>query len=85
MGKESSQNARRREKENGMRWTDYVEWGIAALPFIGMSAIPVVVNLAVAGWDLPRVSWVAWALSAWLFLVSLGGIREQGRQDHTRI
>ena len=79
-----------------MRRTDSVEWVIAALPFIGMSAIPVVVNLAVTGWDLPRVSWVAWALSAWLFFASVMRIRgaiagshrpprEPSRQDHTRM
>jgi hypothetical protein len=79
-----------------MRWGDSVEWAIAALSFIGMSAIPVVLNLAVTGWDLPRVSWIAWALSAWLFIASVGGIwgaiadsnrpaREQGSQDHTRL
>jgi hypothetical protein len=96
IGKESSRDARRREKGNVMTWGDYVEWAIAAIPFIGMSAIPVVVNLAVMGWDLPRVSWAVWALSAWLFIVSVGGIREaiadsnrpsreQGRQDYTRM
>jgi hypothetical protein len=79
-----------------MRWGDYVGWAIAALPFVGMSALPVVLNLAVTGWDLPRVSWIAWALSAWLFIASVGGIwgaiadshrpaREQGPQDHTRL
>jgi hypothetical protein len=79
-----------------MRWGDYVEWAVAALPFVGMSAIPVVLNLAVTGWVLPRVSWVAWALSAWLLFASVGGIwgaiadskrppHGQGRQDHTRI
>jgi hypothetical protein len=79
-----------------MTWGDAVEWTIAAIPFVGMSAIPVIVNLAVTGWDLPRVSWAAWALSAWLFIVAVGGIRgaiadrdrpsrEQGRQDHTRM
>jgi hypothetical protein len=79
-----------------MRWGDYVGWAIAALPFVGMSAIPVVLNLAVTGWDLPRVSWIAWALSAWLFIASVGGIwgaiadsnlsaREQGSQDYTRL
>ena len=71
-------------------------WAIAALPFVGMSAIPVVLNLAVTGWDLPRVSWIAWALSAWLLFMSGGGIweaiadsnrpaRGQGPQDHTRM
>jgi hypothetical protein len=79
-----------------MTWGDYVGWAIAALPFAGMSALPVVVNLAVTGWDLSRVSWVAWALSAWLFIVSVGGIwgaiadrdrpsRAQDRPDHTRM
>jgi hypothetical protein len=29
-----------------MTWGGYVEWAIAAIPFGGMSAIPVVVNLA---------------------------------------
>jgi hypothetical protein len=79
-----------------MRWGDSVVWAIAALPFVGMSAIPVVLNLAVTGWDLPRVSWIAWALSAWLLLMSVGGIweaiadsnrpaGEQRPQDHTRL
>jgi hypothetical protein len=79
-----------------MTWGDSLEWALAAIPFAGMSAIPVVVNLAVTGWDLPRVSWIAWALSAWLCLVSVMGIRaaiadrggpahEQGRQDHTHL
>jgi hypothetical protein len=94
--KESSRNARRREQGNVMTWRDSVEWAIAAIPFAAMSAIPVVVNLAVTGWDLSRVSWVAWALSAWLFIASVAGIRgaiadrdrpphEQRRQDHTRL
>jgi hypothetical protein len=96
IGKESSRDARRREQGNVMTWGDYVEWAIVAIPFIGMSAIPVVVNLAVTGWEIPHVSWAAWALSAWLFIVSVGGIweaiadsdrpsREQGRQDYTRM
>jgi hypothetical protein len=96
LGKESSRDARRSEKGNVMTWGDYVEWAIAAIPFLGMSAIPVVVNLAVTEWDLSRVSWVAWALSGWLFIASVMGIRgaiadsdrpsrEQGRQDHTRM
>jgi hypothetical protein len=96
IGKESSQDVQRSEKGNVMTWGDYVEWAIVAIPFIGMSAIPVVVNLAVTGWDLSRVSWVAWALSAWLCLASVVGMwgaiadrdrpaREQGRQDHTRM
>jgi hypothetical protein len=79
-----------------MTWGDSVEWGIAAIPFAGMSAIPVVVNLAVTGWDLSRVSWIAWVLSAWLFIAAVGGIqgaiadsgrpaRAQGRQDHTHL
>ena len=79
-----------------MTWTDSVEWAIAALPFAGMSALPVVVNLAVAGWDLPRVSWAAWAFSAWLLVACVGGIwgaitdsdrpaREPDRGDHTRL
>jgi hypothetical protein len=83
-------------KGHVMRWGDSVEWAIAAFPFIGMSALPVVLNLAVTGWDLPRVSWIAWALSAWLFIASVGGIwgaitdsnrppREQRPQGHTRI
>ena len=64
IGKESSHNARRREKGNVMTWGDCVEWAIVAIPFIGMSAIPVVVNLAVTGWEIPHVSWGAWVLSA---------------------
>jgi hypothetical protein len=79
-----------------MTWGDNVELAIVAIPFVGMSAIPVVVNLAVMGWDLPRVSWAVWALSAWLFIVSVGGIweeiadsnrpsRAQGQQDYTRM
>ncbi len=79
-----------------MTWGDCVEWGLAAIPFIGMSAIPVGLNLAITGWDLSRVSWVAWALSAWLLLASVMGIRGAiadsdqpprgpGRPDHTRI
>jgi hypothetical protein len=83
-------------KGNMMRWGDDVAWAIAAIPFIGMSAIPVVLNLAVTGWDLSRVSWAAWALSAWLFTASVVGIRgaiadrdrpahEQGREDDTRM
>jgi hypothetical protein len=78
-----------------MTWGASVGWAIAAIPFVAMSAIPVVVNLAVTGWDLARVSWIAWALSAWLFIAAVGGIwgaiaagdrpaREAGRQDHTR-
>jgi NO-binding membrane sensor protein with MHYT domain len=70
-----------------------VEWAIAAMPFVGMSAIPVVVNLAVTGWDLSRVSWVAWALSVWLFIMAIGGIWKAiadrdgptREQDHTRM
>jgi hypothetical protein len=69
---------------------------MAAIPFVGMSAIPVVLNLAVTGWDLARVSGVVWALSAWLFIAAVGGIqgavagrdrpaRAQGREDHTRL
>jgi hypothetical protein len=96
MGKESSLDARRREKGHVMTWGDNVEWAIAAIPFVAMSAIPVVVNLAVTGWDLSRVSWAAWGLSAWLFIVAVGGIREaiadsdrpsreQHGQDHTRM
>jgi hypothetical protein len=79
-----------------MTWSDRAEWGVAATPFLGMSAVPVVLNLAVTGWDLSRVSWIAWALSAWLLLASVGGIRgaiaeggrparEAGREDQTRI
>jgi hypothetical protein len=79
-----------------MTWCDSVEWAIVAISFAGMSAIPVGVNLAVTGWDVSRVSWVAWALSAWLCLASVVGLREaiadrhrpahaQGRQDHTRM
>ncbi len=79
-----------------MTWRDSVEWAVVAISFAGMSAIPVVLNLAVTGWDLSRVSWVAWALSAWLCLASVVGMwgaiaecnrpaREQGRQDHTRM
>jgi hypothetical protein len=91
IGKESSQDARDRERGNAMTWGDAVEWAMAAMPFAGTSAIPVVVSLALNGWDLNRVSWLAWALSAWLLFVSVGGIwgaiadshrppREQGRQ-----
>ncbi len=83
-------------KEDGMTWGDCVEWGLAAIPFIMMSAIPVVLNLAVTGWDLSRVSWAAWALSAWLLLASVMGLRGAiadsdqpsrgpGRPDHTRL
>lgn len=79
-----------------MTWGDSIEWAIAAIPFAGMSTIPVVANLAVTGWELPRVSWIAWALSAWLCIVSVMGIRaaiadsggpshEQSRQDHTHM
>jgi len=79
-----------------MTWGDGVEWAVAAIPFLGMSTIPVVLNLAVAEWDLSRVWWVAWTLSAWLFIVSVMGIREAiadsdrparepGRRDHTRM
>jgi hypothetical protein len=60
-----------------MTWGDSVEWVMAAIPFVGMSAIPVVLNLAVTGWDLARVSWVVWALSAWLFIAAVGGFRER--------
>jgi len=79
-----------------MTWGERAEWAVAATPFLGMSAVPVVLNLAVTGWDLSRVSWIAWALSAWLLLGSVGGIREAvsegdrparevGREDQTRI
>jgi len=96
IGKESNRDVWRCEKENVMTWGDDVERAIAAIPFIGMSAIPVVVNLAVTGWDLPRVSWTVWALSGWLFIASVGGIweaiadsrrpsRTQGQQDSTRM
>jgi hypothetical protein len=96
LGQASSREARRRAKGHVMTWRDYVEWAIVAISFAGMSVIPVVLNLAVTGWDLSRVSWVAWALSAWLCLASVVGMwgaiadrdrpaREQGRQDHTRM
>jgi len=96
LGKESSRDAPRSDKGTVMTWRDYMEWAITTIPFVGMSAIPVVVNLAVTGWDLSRVSWVAWALSAWLFIVSVMGIREaiadsdrrfrkQGQEDQTRM
>ena len=79
-----------------MTWSDAVAWAVAALSFIGMSAIPVVLNLAVTGWDLSRVSWLAWGLSVWLFIMAIGGIweaiadrdgpaHEQGRRDDTRV
>jgi hypothetical protein len=93
---ESSLDTRLHEKGHVMTWGDYVEWAIAAIPFVGMSAIPVVVNLGVTGWDLSRVSWAIWVLSAWLFIMAVGGIREaitdsdqpsreQDRQNHTRM
>jgi hypothetical protein len=76
-----------------MTWSDTVAWAIPALSFLLMSAIPVVLNLAATGWDLSRVSWVAWGLSAWVFIVAIGGIREaiadsngpSREQDHTRM
>jgi hypothetical protein len=57
-----------------MIWRDIVAWAIPALSFVVMSAIPVVLNLAATGWALSRVSWVAWALSGWLFMAAIGGI-----------
>jgi hypothetical protein len=88
--------ARCREKGHVITWSEKVEWAISAIPFIGMSAIPVVINLAVTGWNLSRVSWVAWGLSAWLLIMAVGGIREaiadsdrpsheRDGHDHTRI
>jgi hypothetical protein len=79
---------------------EYVSHGLRAKAselapsFAGMSAIPVILNLAVTGWDLSRVSWVAWGLSAWLFTMSAMGFweaitdcdrpaHELGRPDHT--
>jgi hypothetical protein len=96
IGKESSWDAGHSEKGHVMTGADYVEWTIAALPFAGMSTIPVVVNLAVTGWDLSRVSWIAWALSAWLLIASVMGTweaiadsdrpsREPRREDPTRM
>jgi hypothetical protein len=82
MGQASSLEARRREQGPVMTWGDNVEWAIAAIPFVGMSALPVLVNLAVTGWDLSRVSWAVWVLSAWLFIVSVGGF---GRRWPTAI
>jgi hypothetical protein len=87
---------RRPAKGHVMTWSDAVAWAVPALSFIGMSAIPVVLNLAVTGWDLSRVSWVAWGLSVWLFMMAIGGIweaiadsdgpsHEQDRRDYTRM
>ena len=88
--------ARHREKGHVMTWSEKVTWAIPAISFIGMSAIPVVLNLAVTGWHLSHVSWVAWGLSAWLLIMAVGGIwqaiadrdrpsHERGEHDHTRI
>jgi hypothetical protein len=88
--------ARHREKEPVMTWSEKVEWTIPAISFIGMSAIPVVINLAVMGWHLSHVSWAAWGLSAWLLIMAVGGIREaiadrdqpsheRDGHDHTRL
>jgi hypothetical protein len=64
-------------------WGEYVEWAIAVIPFAGVIAIPVLVNLATNGWEMHRVSWAAWALSGWLLLVSVMGIRD-AIADRTR-
>ena len=93
MGREPSPDERRPAKGHVMIWRDIVTWGIPAISFVVMSAIPVVLNLAATGWDLSRVSWVAWALSGWLFMAAIGGLwgaiadREgpAREQDHTRM
>ena len=84
---------RRPEKGHVMTWRDTVAWAIPAISFVVMSAIPVILNLAATGWDLSRVSWVAWALSGWLFMMAIGGIWKviadrdgpAREQDHTRM